>query len=970
MKRVLMQAGLLPVSLVLSTVLVQAQKKDSVKTSNIDEVVVTAYGVKKEKKSLGYVYQDIKGSDVVEAREVNVTDAMVGKVSGLQLVKSSTGPGGSSKIILRGFNSLTGDNQPLIVVDGVPMSNFVGSKNNDFWVSEPDMGNGLSDLNPEDVESMTVLKGGAASALYGSRAGNGVIMITTKKGKRNKGAGIVYSNTLNVETLFQYPKVQTEYSQGTSGLYVKDSGESWGEKITGQTVNQWDGKDVTLRSYDNLKTFFNPGLTTTNTLTFQQMVGENTSVFSSASYLDSDGMIPNSTYKRLNATARVSTKFGENKRWSSDIKVQYINTIGNNRPVGGHDTSYYGKVLTLPTTINLADFKEGMDELGAESRWYIPNNKNNPYWFVYNRLNSDSRNRFMMNANLKYEFTDWLNFDVKIGSDFYNTKTEGKTYTGGPVDNFYSTGLDRFVENNYIASLNMRKDNLFGKWGGAFSIYGQIMRSKFHGNTMSGVLDVPNYFSVKNFISYTQDRVNESRTEQQINSAFATLDIDYDGFWFLSATARNDWSSTMSSANRSYFYPSVSTSLVVTDMFKKLWGTTPFGRVITFAKLRGSYAVTGNSLKPYSLYNVFNIGHDPNDNLTANSGKTLFDENVQSELLKTFEAGINLRFFNRVDLDVNYYDTHATRQLINLPMNPLSGYESKIINAGDIQNKGIEVTVNSDIIRKSDFKWNMGINFSKNVNKVIDIAPGVDIYKLIGFDRTSFVAFVGQRYGVIMGTKYARVEDPNSPFYGKKILNGQGLPTTDNLQYNLGDQTPRALLGITNSFKYKNLSLSFQVDGRFGGKFFSGTMNALKGAGLAQETVVNGGRDSFVVDGVVSDGAGGYVQNTTAVTPQDYWKTVAQASNLGINEENVFDATNIRLRNVQVTYNFPKKLFEKSPLQSAKISLSVNNAWMIYSKVKGIDPEASYALSSNATGFEYLSYPTSRSFVFNLTVSF
>ncbi|WP_255577402.1 TonB-dependent receptor plug domain-containing protein [Elizabethkingia sp. JS20170427COW] len=371
MKRVLMQAGLLPVSLVLSTVLVQAQKKDSVKTSNIDEVVVTAYGVKKEKKSLGYVYQDIKGSDVVEAREVNVTDAMVGKVSGLQLVKSSTGPGGSSKIILRGFNSLTGDNQPLIVVDGVPMSNFVGSKNNDFWVSEPDMGNGLSDLNPEDVESMTVLKGGAASALYGSRAGNGVIMITTKKGKRNKGAGIVYSNTLNVETLFQYPKVQTEYSQGTSGLYVKDSGESWGEKITGQTVNQWDGKDVTLRSYDNLKTFFNPGLTTTNTLTFQQMVGENTSVFSSASYLDSDGMIPNSTYKRLNATARVSTKFGENKRWSSDIKVQYINTIGNNRPVGGHDTSYYGKVLTLPTTINLADFKEGMDELGAESRWYI-----------------------------------------------------------------------------------------------------------------------------------------------------------------------------------------------------------------------------------------------------------------------------------------------------------------------------------------------------------------------------------------------------------------------------------------------------------------------------------------------------------------------------------------------------------------------------------------------------------------------
>ncbi|AQX12337.1 SusC/RagA family TonB-linked outer membrane protein [Elizabethkingia meningoseptica] len=971
MKKVVIRIGLLQVPMLLASVMSYGQKKDSLKTSSIDEVVVTAYGIKKEKKALGYVYQDIKGSDVVEAREVNVTDAMVGKVSGLQLVKSSTGPSGSSKIILRGFNSLTNDNQPLIVVDGVPMSNFAGSKNNDFWNAEPDMGNGLSDLNSEDIENITVLKGGAASALYGSRAGNGVIMITTKKGKRNKGAGITYSNTLSIETMFVYPQVQRDFSQGTDGKYVADSGLSWGEKITGQTVKNWEGKDETLRSYDNLNAFFKPGMTETNSITFQQAVGDNTSIYSSLSYLNSSAMIPNSKYNRLNFMSRVSTKFGENKKWSSDFKIQYMNTVGENRPTGGHDSGYYGGVLGLPTTIDLGSFKEGMDVLGAKARWYVPNTGANPYWSVYNQLNKDARNRFMINASLKYEFTDWMNAEVKVGSDFYNTKTEGKTYSGGPRDNFYSTGQDRFMENNYIASLNFKKDNLVGKWSGAFSVFGQIMTSNFNSNRMSGKLDVPDYFSVKNFLAYNADRVNEDISKKQINSVFATIDIDYDGFWFVNATARNDWSSTMIRSNMSYFYPSVSTSLVITDMFKKLWdNATPFGKVITFAKIRGSYAVTGNSLDSRQLYNSYRIGHDPLGNINASPiSKTLYNSNVVSELLKTYEFGANFRFFNRVDLDVNYYNTHATRQLIDLPLNALSGYTSKKINAGDIQNKGIEVTLSADILRKQDFKWNMNVNFSKNTNKIIDIAEGVTAYPLIGFDNLAVTANPGQRYGVLFGTRYKRVQDINSPFYGKKILDANGLPLADEGQYVLGDQTPRALLGFTNRFSYKNLTLSFQIDGRFGGQFYSGTMNSLKANGLAQETVVNGARDKFVVDGVVADGTG-YKQNTTAVTPQNYWFGISTKGNLGINEENIYDATNVRLRNVQLTYSLPKSLFKDLPLQSAKVSFSVNNVWMIYSKVKGVDPEASYALSSNATGFEYLSFPTTRSYVFNLTLGF
>lgn len=591
--------------------------------------------------------------------------------------------------------------------------------------------------------------------------------------------------------------------------------------------------------------------------------------------------------------------------------------------------------------------------------------------FIYNQLNKDARNRFMINASLKYEFTDWMNAEVKVGSDFYNTKTEGKTYSGGPRDNFYSTGQDKFMENNYIASLNFKKDNLFGKWSGAFSVFGQIMTSSFNSNRMSGKLDVPDYFSVKNFLAYNADRVNEDISKKQINSVFATLDIDYDGFWFINATARNDWSSTMIRANRSYFYPSVSTSLVITDMFKKLWNnSTPFGKVITFAKIRGSYAITGNSLDSRQLYNAYRIGHDPLGNLNASPiSKTLYNPYVVSELLKTYEFGANFRFFNRVDLDVNYYNTHATRQLIDLPLNALSGYKDRKINAGDIQNKGIEVTLSADILRKQDFKWNMNVNFSKNTNKIIDIAEGVTAYPLIGFDNLAVTANPGQRYGVLYGTRYKRVQDVNSPFYGKKILDANGLPLADDGQYVLGDQTPRALLGFTNRFSYKNLSLSFQIDGRFGGQFYSGTMNTLKANGLAQETVVNGARDKFIVDGVVADG-NGYKQNTTAVTPQNYWYGISTKGNLGINEENIYDATNVRLRNVQLTYSLPKSLFKDLPLQSAKVSFSVNNVWMIYSKVKGVDPEASYAISSNATGFEYLSFPSTRSYVFNLTLGF
>lgn len=527
------------------------------------------------------------------------------------------------------------------------------------------------------------------------------------------------------------------------------------------------------------------------------------------------------------------------------------------------------------------------------------------------------------------------------------------------------------MEANYIANVSLHKDNLIGKWGGSLNMFGQIMTNKFNNNYIQATLDVPNYFSVTNALDNKPD-VGQSLSQKQVNSAFATLDIDYDDFWFINATARNDWSSTMSKDNRSYFYPSVSSSLVVTDMFRKLWGTRPFGDVINFAKIRGSYAITGNSLEPYQLINTYGIGHDLQGNINASVGDVLYNENVRSEMLTTFEAGANFRLFNFLDLDVNYYDTHAKRQLLNLPMNPFSGNSGKKINAGDIQNKGWEITLGADLIQNEDFAWNLDLNFSKNTNKILEFTEGVDYYPFLDLDNLHIGAEVGERYGVIRGTRFARVEDESSEHYGKKILDDDGLPIADDGEdHLLGDQTPRANLGITNSFVlFKNFAFSFQVDGRFGGKFFSGTKKGMKHWGLAQETVVDGERNDFVADGVIADGDD-YIANENEVSPQEYWKAVSERSgNLGINEENIFDATNVRLRNVQLTYNFPQSILANTPLQRAKLSFSVNNAWMIYSAENGLDPESVYATGSNATGYEFFSYPTSREFIFNLTVGF
>ena len=938
-------------------------------TGTMQEVVVTALGIKRAKKSLGYAVQEVKGQTLVDARETNLVNTLSGQVAGLQVVRSSNGPAGSSKIILRGNNSLTGSNQPLIVVDGVPVDNFTGADNNDYWYPSLDMGNGLSDINADDIESMSVLKGPSAAALYGSRAGNGVILITTKTGKRQNGLGLSVSSSLGVESIFTNPKMQNVFGQGKDGIFDDRSTLSWGPKAAGQSIVDWTGKSVPMHIYNNVDNYFDQGINSNQSVSFQQQFN-GTSIYTSFNHLDDKSMIPGTKLTRDNLMARAVSKFGKDNRWTTDTKIQYSNANAVNRPIGGNNSSNSFFTLYMqPRSLDIRQFNPPVDEFG-NMIWYGGSSQANPYWINQYDLNQDIRNRFIMNGSIKYDFTSWLNAEIKGGTDMYFTNTEGKTYSGGPITSSYSSGKRSFTETNYSALVSAKKDNLFDRLGGNITVGGNLMSQEFSSlSANSGLLKVPNLFSLNNGVSYPT--IDEGFNQRKINSVYGSVQFNWDSYLYLDATFRNDWSSTLSKINRSFFYPSLSLSYVFTDMMEKMGSRLPSW--VSYGKLRASYATVGNDLPAYKLYNTYGIGKDPNGNTTAYRNPVLLDPNVRSELIKSYEVGAEMRFLeSRLGFDVSLYKSNATRQLIDLPMDPLSGYSARKINAGDIQNSGVELMIDGRILNNpGGINWNMTVNYSTNNNKVNALADGVTQYPLGGYDDVKVLAVVGEKYGEIYGTRFKRVNDDKSPYNGQLLLDATGLPQkADGASVKLGNQQANALLGVTNTFTYKNFSLSFLFDGRFGGKIFSGTNAGMQQNGTSSVTVINGDRKDMIVEGVILNAANEYEKNTLAVSPQKYWNKIATTGNMGITEANIYDATNVRLRHLQVGYELPRKLIAKTPLQRARVSVSCNNVWLITSHMNGIDPESVFATGTNATGFENASAPTSRTILFNLSLNF
>lgn len=950
------------------------------KSGQLEGVVVTALGIKRQRKSLGYAVQEVKGETLNEIKDPNLTNDLTGQVAGLQIVRSGNGPAGSSQIKLRGNNSLTGISQPLIVVDGTPISNITGrtgvNSTNDFYNPSLDLGNGLSDINPDDIATLTVLKGPAGAALYGSLGGNGVIIITTKSGQKQPGAGISISSTVGGESVFTAPKTQNVFGQGSNGTYDPSATTSWGPQLTGQTVTDWAGKSVPYQPYDNVRNYLKGGVQSTQNISFQQQYNT-TSIYASYSRLDDKSIIPGATLQRNNITTRAVTKLGQNQRWTIDTKVQYINATAKNRPLEGSNTGNVFLTLnTLPRSLDIRRLSNSVDSAG-NMIWYTKkSNQDNPYWDAKYKLNQDTRNRFILYGSVKYQFTSWLDAQVIGSDDLYTTSSNATQYAGAPTNlpGSYSMGNDNYFQTNYSTLITAKKENLFGKLGGFITVGGNLQSFQDNAFTASaGVLRVPNLFSVTN--AQGNPTFAQSFSSKTINSVYASFEADYDGYLFLNATWRNDWSSALSKANRSYSYPSVNLSYVFTDMIQNHGGTLPSW--LSFGKLRAGYATAGSDLDPYQLYNTYQIVLDPNNNTSAQptntpQGVVLYNPNVKSALITSKELGTEMRFFKSgiVGFDFTWYKSNATHQIIYLPLDPLSGYNAKIINTGDIQNAGIEISADARIFsRPGGFNWTTSVNYAHNKNTIKSLYPGVTRYQLPGggFDQISVNAIAGQEYGQIYGTKIVRVTDSHDPNYGKPILSN-GLPQQTPYDTLLGNQQARHIIGWTNKFSYKHFSLSVLMDASLGGKEFSFTLASMETAGTAAATVVNGKRDSMVVAGVQGT-PGSYTANTTRVSPQQYWAALG-TGNTGITENNLYDASNIRIRNIQLSYALPKSVLQGSVVQKASLTFSMNNVWLISSHMHGLDPESSYATGSPAVGFESGSVPSTRTYLFTLSLGF
>lgn len=940
----------------------------------IDEVVVTALGIKRDRKSLGYALSEVKGDALTQTRDANVANALSGKVAGLQVKQASTGVAGSSRIVLRGNNSIGGNNQPLIVVDGIPINSETGGSD-DLWGNKNiDCGGGMSDISPDDIETISVLKGPAAAALYGSRAGNGVIMITTKKGQGKKGVGISFNSNFTFENPLTMPKFQNEYGQGENGVYGQNAKYSWGERMTGQQRKDLGGRDV-IYSPDNndLEDFLRTGTTWTNSLELTSSTDKN-SVRVGIMNLNNKAVVPNSDFNKTSFTVRGTANL--TNKLSLDSKITYINQKTNNRIklTGDPDNIFYNYLL-MPRSIHFSDLAaypgnaypnntinpvSGANMSGGVVRWSdgISGAVLNPYWATQNNTNSDRKHRFIGFASLKYEFTDWLNIQGRYGMDYQSAQYKDKMGTGvhyWTTSGDYSMTKEDFYEINtdFLITFNKQIAEDFGLVATAG---GNIMYRRNEGLTsQTNGLIIPNFFTMRNGV---MPKTHDYMTRKQTNSLYATTSASWRNMLYLDLTARNDWTSSLNPDNRSYFYPSVSGSWLFTETFKKL-------TFLNYGKLRVSWAQVGNDTDPYSLYNYreLNTSYVVNEStgqietvLQGLKSDTRALYNLKNETINSYEIGLELKAFNnRLGLDIAYYNKEAKNQILKMNTPPSTGYSYRNINAGNVRNRGIEVLLTGTPVQTKDFTWDIALNFSKNENKILELADGIQRQELQHSSLNStlrIVAEVGGSYGDILGRTLNRNEN------GELIVDKDGLPEYGSEYVKLGNNSPDWMGGLSNTFTYKGFDLSFQIDMRYGGDVYMGSIRTGSESGILTSTLE--GRESMLIEGVTADGT----KNSVATTAQKYWTRLAEGA-----EPWIYDATNIRLRELSLGYTLPKNLLRRTPFQNVKLSFVGRNLWLIHSKTKGFDPEGS-ASTGNAQGFEFASMPIMRSLGFNLNVTF
>ncbi|WP_282054371.1 SusC/RagA family TonB-linked outer membrane protein [Maribacter luteus] len=923
----------------------------------LGEVVVTALGIKREKKALGYSVQEVSGDDISSAGDGNVTTALQGKVAGVNITTTG-GIGGNSRIELRGNSSLADNNDVLWVVDGIPFSSG-DTSDGGIWGGTSN-GGGLLDINPEDIASMSVLKGGSAAALYGSRGANGVVVITTKKGSEAKGLGISYTGSVFASSAAYFLDLQEEFGQGSEGVYDKNGTSSWGPQFDGGIREAWTGEMIPYVAEKNrLKDFSNTGVTSRHSVSLSNG-NEKGSYRATISKDLTEGVYANHEVKKTNFDLNASYEI--NPWLNLDAKVSYINTKGQQRPELGYYSivSYFN---SMPMNIRLQDLSPGYEIVGGEhiETLYTTANANyrNPYFLQEQTVNNDERNRFFGNLTANIDFSENLKMRLRYGLDNYRYETiSGYRYGDNVSDQRpnYNTAEKFYSEENMEVLLTYNKDlnddfNL-GVSAGANRMY----RDTDELSAASGKLISEETF----FLSGAEDSATisttEEFTEREIQSVYGFVDLSFKDYLYLNATARNDWSSTLPESNNSYFYPSVNLSALVSEMAEMPdW--------ITYFKLRGSWAQVGKDTDPYNTSQVYTLGSGNFNLTTASEPDLLVNSDLKPEISTSSEIGAELRLFKGIlGFDFTYYSEDTKNQIVIVDLDQSTGYTGKYDNLGLVVNRGIELMTTITPIRKDDFRFDITLNYARNKGEVKELVTSEDDDEFYTFIEDNGGVQVrgteGEKMGDIYGYAYERSDD------GQIIIDDDGLPVQAAERKVLGNIQPDFTGSIGLNANYKNFFISALLGMQQGGDIYSLTEASAAGSGNALRTAENG-RMAFFPDGVMADGS----SPTQIVSSQEYWGRVS-----GITEEFIYDASYMKLKEISIGYNLPLSVFGKKGsnfIREARISLIGRDLFYLYRDTPGTVPDASsFSTSYGARAFDFSPVPVTRSVGCSINLKF
>jgi len=919
----------------------------------LNDVVVTALGIKRERRALGYSVTEVKGATLTEARETNFVNGLEGKVAGVNVSNVATGPGGSSNVVIRGISDITGSNQPLYVIDGIPMQNSTYSQTDvGGGYGGADGGDGTININPDDIETISILKGAAASALYGYRGSKGVILITTKSGKNAKGSGVELNSNYVLQNVIDNTDWQKQYGQGSDGIRATNGSDafefglsSWGPKLDGSKVFQFDGVERPYSAVSgNMGRFYKAGYAATNTISFSKSLGDDGSMRFSASDIDNTSIIPNAGFKQQSFSFSTNYKLG--KRLDLQLKGQYLNAFTHNRPsVSDAPGSVNFATLFLPPNVNITNLAPGYKADGSENQFLDDAYTTNPYFAAYKFINNTHRNRFIGSADLKYTFDNGLYLQFRAGEDYYDDRNTNVT----PNGTAYQPDGAMSEENRKSTELNI--DAIVGK---KFKITNDFDLSALVGaNSRKSVVDdlvatgntfqTPYLYTVANLASpteYTSNPIIENK------SIYGTLDFSYKNFLYLGVTGRNDWYSTLAPGKTNYFYPSINGSFVFSELLHIPW--MDMGKIrVGYANVGGEADAAYQTLLGYN--NIGNLNGHPIGNIS--NGNTVPNAQLEPSSAKEFEIGAELDFFkSRLHLDVAYYNKKESREVIPAVTSETSGYNAVLLNSGTIQNKGIEFLVTGVPVKTSHFTWTETVNITYNSNKVLSLSSGSTNYPLgysrAGEDEGVGVAYMSQALG--KSAYQIFVADPERDANGKIVIDPTtGAPAAGTNYVDVGSGIDPWTTGITSEVRYRGFNFSFLIDGKFGGKIFSGTNWYAYQFGLSKATLP--GRDLRY--------------GTQELFPQDYYGQVS-TYNPGIF---VYDASFIKFRQIILGYTFPASAF-KNKIQSINISFVARNVFTIMKHTPNIDPESNY--SNGPQGIEQAEVPYTRTFGLNLNVKF